>query len=131
MVGLRRLYPALDKCGLSEYGLKIMLSEGYPSYTSWLKRGATTLCETWQTGNSQNHQMYSSFMAWLIKSVAGIVSAEPGFSKVHIKPLAFGELTRCDCELDTVKGKITVHWTRKHGELTLHYTVPDGVEVID
>lgn len=131
MVGLRRLYPALDKCGLSEYGLKILLSEGYPSYTDWLKRGATTLCETWQTGNSQNHHMYSSFMAWLIKSVAGITPAEPGFSKVRIKPLAFGNLTRCDCELDTVKGKITVHWTRKHGELTLNYTVPDGVEVIN
>ncbi|HNX13266.1 MAG TPA: family 78 glycoside hydrolase catalytic domain [Oscillospiraceae bacterium] len=130
MVGLRRLYPALDKCGLSEYGLKILLSEGYPSYTDWLKRGATTLCETWQEGNSQNHHMYSSFMAWLIKSVAGIKPAEPGFSKVRIRPLAFGDLTRCDCELDTVKGKITVHWKRKNGKLELSCTVPHGVEVI-
>ncbi|MBR4173652.1 MAG: family 78 glycoside hydrolase catalytic domain, partial [Clostridia bacterium] len=62
MVGLRRLYTALNKCGLYEYAYKIITVKGYPSYSDWFERGATSLWEYWdwqQNCDSKNHHMYS------------------------------------------------------------------------
>ena len=81
MVGLRRLYGALDQCGASEYAYRVLTAKGYPGYMVWLDGGATTLWETWQCEDSHNHHMYSDFMGWLIKSLVGIRPTfdAPGF----------------------------------------------------
>lgn len=39
MVGIRRLYAALNKCGLEEYAYKIITAKGYPSYVDWMEGG--------------------------------------------------------------------------------------------
>ena len=39
MVGIRRLYAALSKCGLEEYAYKIITAKGYPSYVDWIEGG--------------------------------------------------------------------------------------------
>ena len=62
MVGMPSLFPALEKCGLHDWVMKILASDGYPGYMNWLDKGATTLWETWQCGDSHNHHMYSCIL---------------------------------------------------------------------
>lgn len=128
MVGLRRLYYALNKCGLEEYALRIITADGFPGYTDWLDRGATTLWETWDGGASHNHHMYSDFMSWMMKTLCGISPdpGHPGFERVIIKPYFAGTLTFCEGSMDTVKGRIALSWERRGDGYVIDLTIPGG-----
>ncbi|MDD6484540.1 MAG: family 78 glycoside hydrolase catalytic domain [Clostridiales bacterium] len=130
MVGIRRLYKALNKCGLQEYAYKIITAKGFPSYTAWLDGGATALCERWDMSESQNHHMYSDFMSWIIKTVLGISPNEEfaGFERVDINPYFFEQLTYAKGYCDTVKGRIAVSWTRSAENITLTIDVPCDIQ---
>ena len=98
MVGLRRLYEALNQCGLWEYAYRILTAEGYPGYRDWFDQGAVTLWETWDWADrhdSKNHHMYSDVMSWMIKTILGIRQEEgsAGFSRILVEPHFFAELT--------------------------------------
>jgi len=130
MVGLRHLYEALNKCGLHEYAFKIIKAEGYPSYSDWIKGGATTLWETWQPGNSKNHHMYSDVLSWITKTLVGIspVIKNPGFKTVSISPVFIDSLTYCEGSYKTVAGTISVSWNRQdNNNILLKLDIPEGV----
>ena len=129
MVGLRRLFIALNKCGLEEYAYKIITAKGFPSFLAWKEAGATTLLEKWQMDESQNHQMYSDFMSWIIKTLVGInLSANSlAYQKVDIKPIFIDELKYCHGYTETPYGKITVSWKRHDNKISLKVTIPEGV----
>ena len=131
MVGLRYLYTALDKCGLQEYGYRILCSEGFPSYMDWLKDGATALYERWNMTESKNHHMYSHFMSWLINTVLSIKPdiSYPGFQKLQIAPFFTKELTFAKGYCDTVRGRVEVAWKRVDEKIVLTITVPKELEV--
>lgn len=134
MVGLRRLYIALNKCGLSEYAYKIIRAEGFPSYKSWLDNGATTLWETWnieKCNDSKNHHMYSDFMSWIIKTIIGLSPdlKYPGFEKIEIKPCFLKDINFAECEIQTAGGALKVYWERSAGGINLKITVFEGAQV--
>ncbi|MCL2771891.1 MAG: glycoside hydrolase family 78 protein [Oscillospiraceae bacterium] len=132
MVGLPHLYAALNACGLAEYAYKIITAKGYPSYTRWLDCGATTLWETWQPGNSKNHHMYSCFMAWIMKTLVGIVIIiNPGYEEVEIKPEFISALNFCRGHIDTPKGRISVEWKRRSDNtVTLKVNIPEHTNAV-
>jgi len=132
MVGLRRLYYALDKCGLSDYAYKIITAEGFPGYMEWLNRGATTLWEMWDCGSSHNHHMYSDFMQWLIKTLCGIKvdPAHPAFERVIIAPFFESSLDWAKAEMNTLRGKISSAWERTPQGIKLTFTVPANVTAL-
>ncbi len=131
MVGIRRLYAALNKCGLEEYAYKIITAKGYPSYVDWMEGGATTLCERWNMTESQNHHMYSDFMSWMIKTILGIRARieHPGFETVEINPRFLKDLTYAKGHCDTVRGRIGVAWERGGGQIKLTIEVPPASKV--
>ena len=113
MVGLRRLYGALNKCDLQEYAYKILTADGFPSYREWFKNDATTLWEMWHCDRftySRNHHMFSSFMAWMVKTITGITVNENG--EIHINPYFFEELDFAECDHSTNYGEVKVRWER-------------------
>ena len=136
MVGLRRLYIALNMCGLSEYAYKIITAKDYPSYSQWLDGDATTLWETWQPGNSKNHHMYSDFMSWIIKTllginIAGVSENAPAYEKVFINPEFIPAIDFCRGYTDTPKGRISVEWKRKPGNsISLEINVPEEITAV-
>jgi alpha-L-rhamnosidase len=132
MLGLRHLYMALNRCGLQEYGYRILTAEGFPSYKKWLDNGATTLWELWSCRASKNHHMYSDFMSWLIKTAGGINPDEnkPCFDTVEIAPYYFTDLTFVRAHYETPKGRVETEWTRENGTVTLTVTAPTGDSVI-
>lgn len=87
MVGLRKLYAALNKCGLEEYAYRILTAKGYPGYREWFDQGAVTLWETWNWPDhhdSKNHRMYSDCLSWMVKTLLGIRQEEgsAGFKRI-------------------------------------------------
>lgn len=133
MVGTRRLYWALNQCGLPDYAYRILTAEGFPGYFHWLDQGAVTLWEMWNCeGWSRNHHMYSDFMQWLIKTLCGIqvLDEYPGLSKVRIAPYFEPSLTHCRASMRTPFGDILSGWERKESRVQLRFTIPEGCAAI-
>ena len=121
MVGIRRLYDALSICGLQEYAYRIITAEGYPGYYHWLDMGATTLWEIWNGEESRNHHMFSDFMSWLTRNIAGIQLLEPGMKKVSLQPVFVPQLESCEGACRGWK----LRWERTETGIRVDFTVPD------
>jgi alpha-L-rhamnosidase len=132
MVGLRYLYIALNKAGLQEYAFKIINANGFPSYRAWVDDGATTLYEYWDSTTSKNHHMYSDFMSWMIKTLAGIhINQEkPGELEYILEPVFLAELDWVKCSYETVCGKIAVSWKRDAETIVLTVEKEHGVKLL-
>ena len=130
MVGLRYLYIALNKAGLSEYAYKILNAKGFPSYSAWVEDGATTLYEYWDGTTSKNHHMYSDFMSWMIKTALGIAPRldAPGFEKADITPFFFADLDFAEGHTDTARGRISVRWERQGDKIKLTAKADGGID---
>lgn len=134
MVGLRYLYPALDMCGLQSYAYKILTADGYPGYKVWLEKDATTLWETWHGETSKNHHMYSSFMCWMMNTIAGINLSfnDPAYHTIELKPFLPDGLDWVKASMKTPFGIIKTEWQRNEdGTPVYSYSVPDEIRVIN
>ncbi len=134
MVGLRRLYMALNKCGLEEYAYRILTARGYPGYREWFEQGATSLWEYWDWSwheDSKNHHMYSDFMSWIIKTVLGIrpERKKDASVSVHVDPYFFQALDHAEGEYGAGQGTVRVAWRKEAGRVRLAIEVPDKVQV--
>ncbi len=133
MVGIRRLFLALNKCGLQEYAYKVLTAEGYPGWKYWLDSGANTLWEIWDVehnNDSKNHHMYSDFMSWMVKTIAGITLLEDksGQGIFEINPYYFEDLTYANCKYCSNYGDIAVSWKKTEHGVTLEITLDEGVK---
>ena len=99
-----------------------------PGYGYILKRGATTLTESWTAGrpNSQNHFMLGHIEAWFYRGLAGITQAPGsiGYEKIVIKPQPVGNITWCKTSYKSVRGEIRSDWSIKNGSFQLDVTLP-------
>ncbi len=135
MVGIRRLLHALNKCGLHEYAYKVMTVDGYPGYKVWFDGDMTTLWEKWDVNvmsDSKNHHMYSDFMSWTIKTLAGISLNEEKCGELEfvLSPAFLKEIDYVKFTYDTVCGKIKVNWERKEGKIYLDVEKGKDVKLI-
>ena len=133
MVGMPHLLYALDLCGRSDLALGVLTAEGMPGYMAWLEGGATTLWEMWRGTNSHNHHMYSSFMAWLVKTVGGLRPGrdEAGGWTVRVHPVFVEGLEWAEAWRDTPLGRLFVRWERRGDGVKVDVRVPRGVRVVD
>ncbi len=133
MVGIRRLFIALNKCGLQEYAYRILTAEGYPGWKYWLDYGANTLWEIWDVdhyNDSKNHHMYSDFMSWMIKTITGITLLEEkcGEGVFEINPYFFEDLSYAKCTYSSNYGDLAVAWNKTENGVQLEITIADGVK---
>lgn len=122
MVGIRHLLHALNKCGLADYAYKVLAGDGYPGYKAWLDNGATTLYERWEPdmdSSSHNHHMFSDFMSWTIKTMAGLSVSEDGECRFNLDPVFLDDIDYVNCSYNTCKGEIKVRWERTDGKIKL------------
>ena len=100
-----------------------------------IDRGATTLWEMWRCTNSHNHHMYSSFMAWLIRTVGGITvgRGEDGTWEARIRPVFVDGLDWAEAWRDTPLGRVYVRWERNGCScgVNVDTRVPEGVKVAE
>ena len=116
------LLEILTKRGDAEIAGKVLSHKGFPGWFNMLDHGATTLWETWAQSDdiySQNHPMFGSCAAWLMRGILGIKIADDavGCDKVVIEPHAVAGVTWAQGHLDTPRGRISVSWRLENGQI--------------
>lgn len=132
-LGTKYVLDVLAENGLADTAMNLITQTTYPSWGYMITKGATTIWERWEyaTGgemNSHNHPMFASVGAWFYKYLAGIQPDEtaPGFGTCVIKPCIVQGVDWIKASLRTVKGDITVGWTKRANGVTLPISIPCG-----
>jgi len=123
----------LSDNGRTDVAYRLLLNETYPSWGYMLSKGATTWWERWNsdagdpTMNSYNHYAFGSVVAWVYRYVVGIDTSGsgPGFKEIVVRPRPDARITRARGEYESVRGKITVAWSRPSADVfALQVTIP-------
>ncbi len=136
-LGTPYLCHVLTRYGYDTVAYKLLLQETYPSWLYPVKMGATTIWERWdgekpdssfQTPgmNSFNHYAYGAIGDWMYRNITGIdnYGDAAGYKKISIRPHPGGNLTYADADLETVYGKISVHWKIAEKKFIMDVEIP-------
>jgi hypothetical protein len=93
-----------------------MLDDGLTTWSEWNGSDTRSDCHAW--GASPNYE--------LLRTVAGIDSSAPGFSKIRIAP-NLGRLDHVDATMPHPKGIIRVQLTKSGEAVSGTVELPDGV----
>ncbi|CAM5467896.1 family 78 glycoside hydrolase catalytic domain [Leifsonia shinshuensis] len=128
------LLPVLADNGYPDVAYNLLFQTDEPGWLVMLERGATTVWESWSgidaDGNpheSLNHYSKGAVIAFLHEYVAGIRPAEPGYTKVDIRPHLDQRLTWAEGTLETPHGVIRSRWERDGSNVTIRVSIPQGV----
>ncbi|MER6562033.1 family 78 glycoside hydrolase catalytic domain [Streptomyces sp. NPDC001027] len=151
MYGSRYEFNILDEYGYTDIALKAVTQPGYPGYVNQIAQGATSLWENWEVvvegarlEGSVNHHYRSSVATWFYQGLAGIQPTSTAYETLRIRPyiptiavnskvpasttdtsLEPAPLNHVAATLDTVRGTVASHWTRRDdGRIHLKVTVP-------
>jgi alpha-L-rhamnosidase len=129
----------LSRFGYDSIAYKLLLQPSYPSWLYPITMGATTIWERWdgqkpdssfQTPamNSFNHYAYGAIGDWMYRNITGIdtYSEGAGYKKISIQPHPGGNLSYANADLETVYGKLSVHWKISEGKFLLDVEIPDN-----
>lgn len=127
-VGYRYLLRALADAGRSDIIFDLNNQSEKPGYGMQLVKGATSLTEAWDAGesSSQNHFMLGQINEWFYHDLAGIQpdSNAPGFKKVIIKPALVGDILWVKSSYQSLHGRIVNEWKRQGNKLVMDITIP-------
>jgi alpha-L-rhamnosidase len=127
-VGFPSLLRVLEDAGRSDVIFNMNSRRTAPGYGYILKRGATTLTESWTADprGSQNHFMIGHIEDWFYRGLAGISQSADsvGYKKIVIKPQPVGNITWCKADYNSVRGEIRSEWSRENGRFNLNVTLP-------
>ena len=134
MVTTQLLLPALSKVGRSDIAYQLLAEKTYPSWGYFLKEGATTMWEHWDSKteegfnsslmNSFNHANLGACTEWFYNTILGINCEQAGYGKIVIKPQPGGDLTWAKGHYDSIRGRIESAWRITGDELTMNVTIP-------
>jgi len=126
VLGAKFLIDALTQLGRVDVAYRLATQTGYPSWAHLLEGGRTTLSEFWDLHGSHNHVMLGSIDGWLYRVLGGIQpdEAKPGFEHILIKPFIPSSLSGARAMIQTLRGPVTVEWTKQDGLLKMNVTIP-------
>ena len=123
------LCPVLGENGQLDLAYALLMQETQPSWLYAIKKGATTIWESWDgidaEGNphhSLNHYSYGAIGNWLYQVVAGIAPGAPGYKHILFHPQPGGGLTEASATYQSLFGTIACSWQRP-GPSTFTVTV--------
>jgi alpha-L-rhamnosidase len=127
----RYILDVLAEHGYLEDAWRLLTREAYPSLGYMIGQEATTVWERFElmknpNMNSHNHPMYAAADYFLYAYLAGVKPVEPGWTRFIVEPYMPEGLFSAQAVVDTVKGEVSVRWTRRYGARHLHVTVPFG-----
>jgi alpha-L-rhamnosidase len=131
IVGTRYIFEVLTENGYPEIAYRMITQKSFPGVGYMIREGATTLWERWEkleSGgmNSHNHIMLGSVDTWFFKTLAGIVTLEPGWNYVRIKPHIPEDMTYAVGSMKTIKGFIISSWEKTKDTLKMNLEIPVG-----
>lgn len=120
--------------GYTDTAYRLLLQEECPGWLYAVKKGATTIWETWDgvredgtVHDSLNHYSYGAISGWLFSGVCGIHLNE---GKITIKPQPSETLGYAKACWNSPAGMIESGWKYESGRLMMEITVPDEADVI-
>ena len=139
MVTTHWLLSTLTASGRSDLAYQMLAKTDYPSWGYWIKLGATSMWEQWNSVNadgtintacynypmdSLNHANLGTCAEWFYQGILGIDLLSPGFAKILINPQPGGALTSAQGYYDSIAGRIGSAWQLTNNLLTLNVTIP-------
>jgi alpha-L-rhamnosidase len=123
-VGHRYLLQALSKYNRNDVAHKMIVNPTQPSFGYWASIGKTTTPEWWSGGGSQAHCMMDHVNEWFAGSVGGINIIKPGYEEISIKPSAMTDTVSAKYSLETVRGTVSLGWTKSANAWSLKIVMP-------
>lgn len=124
---------ALADSGYADVAFRLLEQETCPSWLYAVKKGATTIWESWRglkedgepTG-SLNHYSYGAVCDFLFAGIAGIrpVWEAPGYKRFLLKPLHGGTLTYASATYESLYGTIESSWEKRDADIVYRFEVP-------
>lgn len=122
------LCKVLAENGYVETAYRVLLQEEMPGWLYAVKKGATTIWETWDGINGQgvpkeslNHYSYGAITGWLIEGVCGIQYTK---QKLVIKPTVSEQLGHARAVYDSPRGRIVSEWSVEADKMVFDFTIP-------
>lgn len=136
-VGTEYITKALSQNGQHKIAGEILLKDDCPSWLYSIRRGATTIWETWDgvnpdgsfnlfEMNSLNQFGFATIGDWLYKELCGLQNLEAGYKKSRIAPRPIVGVPEFDASLETVYGKLSCAFLCKDGWIEVNITVPEN-----
>ena len=123
----------LSDHGHTDTAYRLLLQEDCPGWLYAVKKGATTIWETWDgvrpdgtVHDSLNHYSYGAVSGWLFDSVCGIRLSE---GRLAIMPKPDPALGFAEAEWRSPVGVIRSKWAYRDGRLELSVSVPVPAEI--
>lgn len=127
------LLDLLSRENRSEIAGKMVARREFPGWLHMLANGATTVWETWKESDntfSNNHPMFGSVDAWMMKHLLGIEVAPDaiGANRVIIHPEAVAGVTWAKGSYRTPYGPVKMSWQQDSNRVVrMKVTIPGGV----
>ncbi len=120
----------LTEYGYTDTAYRLLLQETAPGWLYAVKKGATTIWETWDgiredgsVHDSLNHYSYGAISGWLIKDVAGINLSH---GKITIAPHPDKRLSYVNASFDSPLGLIRVSWRAEGDSFKYEIEIPSN-----
>jgi len=127
-IGFHYLIEALTKNGKSQLLFEMNARDDVPGYGFQLKRGATSLTESWSANeiSSNNHMMLGHLMEWFYESLGGIdqQSNSYGFKEILIKPEMVGDINFANTSYQSPYGQIICNWEKRKDFTLINVEIP-------
>ncbi len=127
-IGFHFLVEALTSNGASQLLFEMNNRDDIPGYGFQLKKGATSLTESWQAleNVSNNHLMLGHLMEWFYNGIGGIRQDENSvaFKNIVIKPTVVGDLTSAKTSFVSPYGTISTDWKKDGSYFSLELKIP-------
>jgi alpha-L-rhamnosidase len=128
------LCKVLAENGHVDTAYNLLLQEECPSWLYEVKRGATTIWETWDgvrpdgtVHDSLNHYSYGAICGWLFDGVCGI-QLEAG--KLTIRPYPHSSLGHAEAKWLSPMGEIRSEWRYENDRILMNIAVPVPAEIM-
>ena len=126
--GTRHIFQALAENGFIDDAVEMIVQPEYPGFGNIVRRGASTLWESWNGMNSRNHIIRGYVSAFMYRYLAGISPAAPGFRKIRLAPQFARQLDWVRAEYETPQGMLRSAWERDGGKVVCRFEIPAGAE---
>jgi len=75
---------------------------------------------------SLNHWTHSGISEWLWRNVAGLNPDEqgPGYRSFTLRPRPTREVSWCQADYDSPRGRISIHWQTQDDHFAMETTIP-------
>ena len=121
----------LTEYGYTDTAYMLLLQDTAPGWLYAVKKGATTIWETWDgkredgsVHDSLNHYSYGAISGWLFKDVAGI---NIDYGKVTISPNPDKRIGYVKASFDSPLGMIKSEWKAEGDSFTYEFEIPANV----